>query len=699
MFGMLKRLALPFLAASTIFLWVPVYALYLSRADINFSISGFFVFSIIITGVAGLVFLIFSLVLESLRFRWLASGILYFIVFWVSLAGFLLPLAGRAGMQSPEELPANVLNLILVGIISLVLTLLVCTKLSSAVKVFLSVLLVSSVGPAAFKLYNFGSTMARFSELSATDNVVVLSFDGIPGVVAKQVLEDNPQLKAALKDFVFYDNTVSLAPATTASLRSELYGNIDFRQLADLTVDLDQKLSNKANSIAREQNASSNVMTYGAYSYFNDVPSDTIVPGTLVESSNEEKAGTALNFYPHIAARIGTPVLAGWVGKGLRDIQERYLKYPKAERLLSHKGSVWDAASTLQSDELVALTQVLHITNASRVVRFMHFLHTHFPVDFDEKCNYRSDSADWFNKNQNYDGLISETTCALQQAVDYVNRLKELDVYDKTLLVVKSDHGAPVSYFDSAPEGDKINGHKLWGYNRYRPMLMVKPRVSDNPELIYNNELVSLSDLAKTLCIQAPAGPACDEYSGINLLNPAAEDSDPQLYMDMVKGPESSFEYDTQMTVVVPRTKDFIKALESTGKIALKEPVYEALYQQRVRDLTEIRKALEKYRKAHNGAYPVSDGFDGLHTVWGRSANDWIRGLAPTYIHALPQDPLISKDGAPQYLYRSDGAYYKLIAHGSADSCQVAMKVAPKLVDPMRQCWAFGYWSSEAQNW
>ncbi|MEK1913367.1 sulfatase-like hydrolase/transferase [Pseudomonas sp. S1Bt23] len=699
MLGLLKRLALPFLAASTIFLWVPVYALYLSRSDINFSISGFFVFSIIITCVAGLVFSIFSVVLESLRLRWLGSGILYFIVFWVSLAGFLLPLAGRAGMQSPEELPTNVLNLILVSFISLVLTLLACTKLRSAVKVFLLVLLVSSVGPAAFKLYNLGSTMARFSELSATDNVVVLSLDGIPGVVAKQVLEDNLQLKAALKDFVFYDNAVSLAPATTASLRSELYGNIDFRQLADSTVDLDQKLSDKANSIAREQSASSNVMTYGAYSYFNDVPSDTIIPGTLLESNNEEKAGTALNFYPHIASRIGTPVLAGWVGEGLHDIQERYLKYPKAERLLAHKGSAWDAANTLQSGELVALTQALHTANAPRIVRFMHFLHTHFPVDFDEKCNYRSDSADWFNKNQNYDGLVNETTCALQQVADYVNKLKELSVYDKTLLVVKSDHGAPASYFDTAPEGDKINGHEDWGYNRYRPMLMVKPRVSDNSELIYNSELVSLSDLAKTLCIQAPAGSTCGEYPGIDLLSPVAKDSDPWLYMDMVKDPESSFEYDTQMTVVVPRTKDFIKALESTGKVALKEPVYETLYQQRVRDLTEIRKALEKYRQAHNGAYPVSDGFDGLYTVWGRSAKDWIRGLAPTYIRVLPQDPLISKDGDSQYLYRSNGVYYKLIAHGPTDSCQVAMRVAPELVDPMRQCWAFGYWSSEARSW
>lgn len=702
MLSISRRLALPFLAASTLFLWVPLYALYLSRSDINFSIGGFFLFSLVVTGIAGIVLLVFSLFMEVLKLRWLASGLLYFVVIWVSLSGLLLPLAGRARMQSPEELPTNLLNLMLVGSLSLVLMFLTFSKFKSAVQVFLLVLLGASVGPAIFKLYNLGSTMERFSQVSATDNVVVLSLDGLAGVVAKQVLEQNPSIKVALKDFIFYDNAVSLAPATNASLRSELYGNINFRQLTDISIDLEEKLSDKTNSITREQDAGADVMTYGAYSFFNQVPTDTIIPGTLIESGYEEKAGTALNFYPHIAARIGTPALARWMGEGLREIQGQYLNYPKSERLLVHKGAAWDALGTLQSEELVALIHALHVTDTPRVVRFMHFLHTHFPVDIDEKCNYRSDTSDWFNNNQNYDGLINETTCALQQTADYLNKLRELGVYEKTLFVIKSDHGAPANYFDRAPEGDIINDHPLWGYNRYRPLLMVKSRDSNNPSLIYNNELVSLSDLARTLCIQSTEGSECRQYPGINFMNPAAQGDDPLLYMDMVEDPSSSFEYDTQMTVMVPREKNFMKALQDTGKVDLKAPVHvsaQALYEQRLHDLSEIRKALEKYRAANNGAYPLSEGFDGFHSDWGRSSADWIHGLAPTYINLLPRDPLLSEDGNPQYLYRSNGVYYKIIAHGPTDSCLIALKVAPDLVDPVRNCWAFGFWSPEAKDW
>ena len=98
----------------------------------------------------------------------------------------------------------------------------------------------------------------------------------------------------------------------------------------------------------------------------------------------------------------------------------------------------------------------------------MHFLHTHFPVDLDENCKYRSDSAEWFNNNQNYQGLVNETHCALQQTANFIDKLKELNLYDKTTFVVKSDHGATADYFSDAPDdnildGIQFNGNALWG--------------------------------------------------------------------------------------------------------------------------------------------------------------------------------------------------------------------------------------------
>ncbi|TDR41474.1 type II secretion system (T2SS) protein G [Pseudomonas brenneri] len=693
----LKRLTLSFFASSTLFLWIPLYALYLSLADINFSISGFFIFSLALTIFFGFVFFAIYLLMTFLRLQWLASGTLYLLIFWVSLSGLLLPLVGQAGMISPEDLSTNYRNLALVASISTLLTLLTYTKLKSAALAFVVILITTSIGSAAYKLYDTGASMTRFSGLSSNDNVIVLSFDGIAGDIAKQVIENSPELKHAFKDFIFYDNAISLAPATVASLRSEVYGNINFREISETSDDLQQKLANTLNSIKREQLASSDVMTYGMYSVFNDSLSDVIIPGTLIDSSFSERSSIALSFYPHIAARIGTPALAKFAGEELRAIQANYLYDSKAERRLAHQGPSWDAPNTLHNEEFITLTQNLHVAGTKRYVRYMHLLHTHFPVDLDEKCAYRSNSKEWYSANQNQRGLTNETHCALQQTANFLEKLKTLEVYDKTTLIVKSDHGAPANYFDTDPGDITFNGHPVWGYNRYRPLLMIKSRSNENQSLIYNNDLVSLSDLAKTLCLNASEKSKCDEFEGVDLLAPITKKTSPLLYMDIVKDPSSSFDYDTQMTVAVPRQNDFLGALKSTGKIDIKSPEM-TRYLQRKRDLQQLQAALEKYRQ-RKGKYPISQGYDGLHSAWGNSAENWIPGLVPTFLKVLPRDPSLAETSVPQYLYRSNGKDYKLLAHGAAASCTIAMRLDPLLVDPARKCFAFGYWTPGGAGW
>lgn len=696
----LKTATLSFCAASCLFLWVPLYSVYLSLNDVNFSIRDFFTISLTITLICSILFYTISITLPNVKLKWLASGILYTIIFWSSVSGLIFPLSAPAGMSSPEKLPINFLNLALTAAIALPLTLLTFTKLKPATQIFAAVLIVSSLSTALPALYSTGSSASRFSSLSKDDNVIVLSFDGLAGVIAKQIIDENPVLKDKFRDFVFFDNVISLAPATIASLRSELYGNINFREIGNNSKNIQNNLTNRTNSISREQSQFSDVMTYGMYSSFNQVPSDIIFPGTILGSNLDENISLTLNFYPHIAARIGTPVFAKFISERVHNIQQNYLRDEKAERIANHKGASWDALSTLQSEELTALTQSLHSSNSPRTIRYMHFLHTHFPVDLDENCKYRSDSAEWFNNNQNYQGLVNETHCALQQTANFIDKLKELNLYDKTTFVVKSDHGATADYFSDAPDdnildGIQFNGNALWGYNRYRPLLMLKPQANHQDSIIYTHEPASLSDLAKTLCTHAQQPINCDSYNGLDLLNLTNDDSAQTLYMDIVKDESSTFDFDTQDTISLPRDIDFERALKLTKKVTLDNPI--ATFKQRKRDLDRIRAALEQYFQA-NGTYPISAGFDGIHSDWGRSAENWIPGLAPFLTAPLPRDPQLSTTALPQYLYWSNSVEYKLIAHGTPQSCAIALQLNPELVDPVRQCYAFGYWTQNAST-
>lgn len=122
-----------------------------------------------------------------------------------------------------------------------------------------------------------------------------------------------------------------------------------------------------------------------------------------------------------------------------------------------------------------------------------------------------------------------------------------------------------------------------------------------------------------------------------------------------------------------------------------------------VDDLLKIAYALDRYKQDHR-SYPIGSSlsgarrWDGIKSNWGESREDWIRGLAPKYIDSLPRDPRVLDDGEHQYLYMSDGANYKLIAYQTVN-CQLIKNSLPSLVDPKRDCQAFGFWTKKATDW
>ena len=132
-------------------------------------------------------------------------------------------------------------------------------------------------------------------------------------------------------------------------------------------------------------------------------------------------------------------------------------------------------------------------------------------------------------------------------------------------------------------------------------------------------------------------------------------------------------------------------------------PVYptEGEVPQRIKDLTTIVYALEMY-KQDNNQYPISSNngknFDGLYGMETPDDQEWIKGLVPKYIDKLPADPRNLKKLQGQYLYKSDGANYKLLA-SSPDDCEFIKANYRNLFQSKRDCWAYGYWTKGASSW
>ena len=118
---------------------------------------------------------------------------------------------------------------------------------------------------------------------------------------------------------------------------------------------------------------------------------------------------------------------------------------------------------------------------------------------------------------------------------------------------------------------------------------------------------------------------------------------------------------------------------------------------QRVQDLRRLEAALVKYGR-DNGHYPSTDSrWDGLYSSFGQSVADWIPGLVPKYIDALPRDPRNHTRGDEQYLYWSDGKTFKVIAHNTPDA-RIVREFFSEMYDTARPGRSIGVWSTEAAD-
>lgn len=137
---------------------------------------------------------------------------------------------------------------------------------------------------------------------------------------------------------------------------------------------------------------------------------------------------------------------------------------------------------------------------------------------------------------------------------------------------------------------------------------------------------------------------------------------------------------------------------------AAPEVQLDAVSTQRVGDLVAINTALQRYYEAH-GSYPATRNGSLVSAASPGAGENWIPGLTPEYIPALPRDPAGSTDPTgTQYMYASPGGAYKLIAHGTSGGCdanieQQGIRRDPARMNPDGTCWAFGFWTDDMANY
>ena len=504
------------------------------------------------------------------------NHLLVFIITWVTFAGFIFPLLkGIGGQLEPHQIPTNWTNFVLVILTSGTAILLYRNKKKILFTFFIFFYLIALINlgwtlPEIEFGVNDKQTETRALRLSNESNLLVISFDGLPGSIVDQIFSDYPKLKSNFNDFLYYNNVISTSLQTKGSVLTELYGNINILKkeyIKDNHFPSSQLLLNSDKNI--------DVSTFNIYSSQTLKRSRQIVMSEFGFNNEMYDVYELLYIYEIMVNRIFNynkwgryllRVLPG-IRKNPPSIHELYLA-----NKINHKGANWDFMNLQHNDAYNYWVNNLHVGDQkdTLTVKYYHFLHTHFPVDFDRKGMIRSNNLDWFNNNQNYNGLYNQTYYALTQFVNLINKLKEINVFNKTFIVFKSDHGEGGNYFNNYPEIATINGNETLGYSKYRPTLLIKDFSSKAHSMTTINDLVSLSDLANTINIKFRSYYGHkNTFTGIDLLGKINSSKSPYIYMNFVKDPYSSYMLKDHYTLRIDRRKSnsLIELLELNDSI------------------------------------------------------------------------------------------------------------------------------------
>jgi hypothetical protein len=458
-----------------------------------------------------------------------------FLFFFVVIAGFFFPVSVSGGMIDPRDFPVNQTNLLLALSISVFLAYLASGTHRGALYtgVFIFVLLNTtvSVHQLLFSERNYSNQKAitALHNISSEKNIFVVSFDGLSGSATRDVLSQDLPLSKDLAGFRVFDHVATSSPATSASTAASLYGNTNFKAFYS---SINQLWDSSPTDLLTNylQNSGWHVSTYGAYG-MNFSVSDRRIKSASLNSV------TAVELINYTIARIFT-------SKFLlsRDRAEKFEKYlvgieivkPGSDLTLQEKISIsnspwWKSDLATTMIDFRRYLSDLRVGTTKPVAHFLHFTFTHFPVEFDRNCNFLGHETEWFESRQNRFGVEEESVCALKKFSELIEKLKSLNVYKKSMIIFKSDHG---SFEASANRID------------------------------WNLSPVMIDDLARTVCVAALDEPHCYQYPGYDLMDGELmipEDATATVFIPASN--TSTFEYDTHISVSVKRHPDIVQNL------------------------------------------------------------------------------------------------------------------------------------------
>lgn len=322
------------------------------------------------------------------------------------------------------------------------------------------------------ELKTYKADMSSFFDFSSERNVIVLILDEFQCDVFADIVEVTPSLSQSFGGFTFFRNTVAPSRHTFPSIPAMLTGA---RYDNSIPVPTYLKSSYLDNSLLKQL-------------IDNNIRTDVFptVPGTVFMSpevaSNAVSRGFAFEEYEQL-------VEVGLV-RSLPPILNRYTYEFKLLRF--YRNGLEEGEVTSFNDGIAKSK----VQTQRTIFKFIHLKGMHVPLKFDENLGY----ADLEYNRENFQ---RQAVGVLGVIESFLSKLKELGIYDQSLIIIAGDHGSgrteDMWIQASDPEASTFNLDKARGC----PLLLAKPlnyEERDTPDVLeVSSAPVALTDLPATI--------------------------------------------------------------------------------------------------------------------------------------------------------------------------------------------------------
>ena len=322
-------------------------------------------------------------------------------------------------------------------------------------------------------------------ELSRTRNVIHLVLDGFQSDVFHELLERDAKLPDTMSGFTFFSDHTGAFPTTITSIPAMLTGahyrnqepirsfvTHTAREQSLLTLLRDRGFDTDAIGIHRQGMAPA-TNTY-------------VIPRPYVRYDDYTRF-TSWQLADLSAFRHAPHPVKRWLYNGQRW---------RLQTLLGQGGDgVAGERRYLAKNGQAFLGDFVHLLRVARdrpVYKFLHVGIPHLPVVLDDRCQFVGVVRP---TRENYTG---QARCAINLVTRLLERLRELGVYDRSVIVLSSDHGVYMR------PRDFVDGHSVPFDNRAaiagsaRALLAVKPAGATGP-LRVSAAPTSISDIPATV--------------------------------------------------------------------------------------------------------------------------------------------------------------------------------------------------------